>query len=124
MYGFGSCPFCGTRRVIIDTLFNYRKGLPLRFRAQCQDCGAATRWCETEEEAWTAWNLRTNTPSIAPKKTSFINKDLFLYKGEMYARNPYTEQCFKDEAGKMKRIKKNDFLLAYADCQKQLGALK
>jgi Lar family restriction alleviation protein len=122
MKKYPSCPFCGGNGDI-DT-FNYANGTPRAFRVQCQECHAATGWKDTKEEAAEAWSLRTKTPSVMPQRNMLITKDLFLYRGVMYARNPYTEQCFKDEAGKMKRIKKNDFLLAYADCQKQLGALK
>jgi Lar family restriction alleviation protein len=51
------CPFCGKERAAIDT-FNYVGGKPYRYRVQCQECGANTRWYETEEQAWEAWNTR------------------------------------------------------------------
>jgi crossover junction endodeoxyribonuclease RusA len=61
----GPCPFCGGRRAKIDTL-NHTSGTPGRFRAQCQDCGAATKWHDAEEDAWKAWNKRFVTQSHEP----------------------------------------------------------
>jgi Lar family restriction alleviation protein len=51
------CPFCGNTKAAIDTI-NHIDGKPAKFRGQCPDCGSATRWCETEGEAWKAWNRR------------------------------------------------------------------
>jgi Lar family restriction alleviation protein len=51
------CPFCGREHAVIDTM-NYASGKPGRFRIQCQECGASTRWFDTEEAAWEAWDTR------------------------------------------------------------------
>jgi Lar family restriction alleviation protein len=53
------CPFCGQAEVKIDTL-NYTSGLPGRFRAQCQQCGAVTRWFEDAGSAWAIWDARVS----------------------------------------------------------------
>jgi Lar family restriction alleviation protein len=53
------CPFCGNKGAI-DTL-NYASGDPGRFRIQCRECGGATKWHETAEQAWDAWNRRPET---------------------------------------------------------------
>jgi Lar family restriction alleviation protein len=108
-----NCPFCGKDKIVIDT-FNYISGKPFRFRAQCHGCGAATRWHETKEEAWAAWNMR---PAAKVPDTALFNKNLFFFQGNLYARNPQNEFCFKGS----KRIKKTDYLLAYADCAKAAG---
>jgi hypothetical protein len=50
------CPFC-RERAQVDTL-NHTSGKPGRFRIQCRDCGGATKWYDTEDEAWNAWNAR------------------------------------------------------------------
>jgi Lar family restriction alleviation protein len=119
------CPFCGVNRVVIDTL-NHHKALgtgPFRFRVQCQDCGAATRWCDTEEQAWEAWNTR-RPPGKKKSANFFICKDLFFFKGATYARNPQTEFCYIGDEGGYKRIKKADYLKAYAECAKAAGKVK
>jgi Lar family restriction alleviation protein len=110
------CPFCGSKEVIIDT-FNYASGKPHQYRALCQDCGTTSRWCDTEEEAWTAWNRRP-TQALPPV---FFGKDLFFFKGAVYARNPQNGFCFISNKEGYKRIKKPDYLLAYADCAKAAG---
>ena len=57
----GGCPFCGKQIAFIDTL-NYASGKPSKYRVQCQECFAATRWCDTREQAWELWNRRTEPP--------------------------------------------------------------
>lgn len=130
------CPFCGNKRVIIDTLKNAR-GEAVRYRNSCAVCGASTRWFETEGAAAEAWDRRSapaaeapETPVIeAPAKAvkerkkrreeSFINKDLFLYRGAVYARNPHTQWCYRDQGEGYKRIKKAEYLLVYAELAKR-----
>jgi Lar family restriction alleviation protein len=51
-----TCPFCGAHGSI-DTL-NRANGIPGSYRVQCSGCGAVTKWCDTEEAAWAAWNIR------------------------------------------------------------------
>jgi Lar family restriction alleviation protein len=120
------CPFCGHSSAIIDTL-NYTSGNPGRFRGMCPQCNASSEWCETEGEAVAAWNNRVRMDGAAAnrKQNVFINKDLFVYKGAFYARNPQTGFCFCDSgARRFRRIKRAVYLLAYADCEKIMGALK
>jgi Lar family restriction alleviation protein len=124
MLAYDSCPFCGDSNAIIDTI-NYASGHPAKFRVQCQRCHANTGWKDTEGDAIEAWNTRAVKNSAPQKELNrFVNKHLFIYRGVMYIRNPSNEMCYRDQEGKMKRIRKNDFLLAYADCQKILGAFK
>jgi transcription elongation factor Elf1 len=56
------CPFCGGYGVV-DTL-NHAKGRPGAYRVQCQECGAATRWCSTEAESRTAWGIRAKIREV------------------------------------------------------------
>jgi Lar family restriction alleviation protein len=130
------CPFCGDRYAKIDTL-NYTSGKPGRFRVQCQDCGAATRWYDTEEQAWAAWNNRYI--KLSPELEVFIfNLDAFVYEGLLYIHNKQSGYCFaqKEFRGAMKRIKKSDFLSAAhsaavaqaertnTECEKTTGKVK
>jgi hypothetical protein len=108
---------------------NYTSGKPGRFRVQCQDCRAATRWCDTEEQAREAWNARASLPSHKKRavipESIFITKDLFFHTGVLYARNSQTEYCYSGGTdGKYKRIKKANYLLAYAECAKAAGKVK
>lgn len=130
------CPFCGNRRVIVDTIKN-AEGKAILYRNACAICKASTRWSPTEEEAAKAWDARAAPPvepapeasvKAAPKpagegtkrKDSFINRDLFLYRGDVYARNPQTQLCYRDHGGEgYKRIRKADYLLAYAELGKK-----
>jgi hypothetical protein len=121
------CPFCGNKGAI-DTL-NYTSGNPGKFRVQCQGCLAATHWCDTEGEAWEAWSARPRPSSSEQQAvipgSIFIAKDLFFHKNSFYARNPQTGSCYIGEAGgNFKRVRKADFLLAYAECAKAAGKLK
>jgi Lar family restriction alleviation protein len=105
------CPFCGSQGKS-DTL-NYASGKPGKYRIQCQDCGGATRWYETAEEAWQAWNKRYVKPS--PELEVFVfNQDAFVYEARLYIRNKESGYCFtqKEFRGDLKRISKKDFLLA------------
>jgi Lar family restriction alleviation protein len=107
------CPFCGDRRAKTDTLNYTNSGKPGRFRVQCQDCGATTRWYDTEEQAWAAWNNRYI--KLSPELEVFIfNSDAFVYEGLLYVRNKQSGYCFaqKEFRGALKRIKKSDFLSA------------
>jgi Lar family restriction alleviation protein len=101
------CPFCGSPNSKIDTL-NYRSGNPGRFRVQCQVCGAVTKWHEAAVEAWVSWNTR-------------VCKDLFVFKGCLHARNPQTQFCYIGGETGYKRMKKADYLKAYAECAKIAG---
>jgi len=124
----GACPFCGKPYASIDT-FNYASGKPFKFRAQCQICGACTRWCDTEEQAWEAWNVREKTerPQMDARSLQniFICKDLFVFNSLVHARNPQNEYCYiSDTNGGYKRMKKADYLKAYAECAKAAGKVK
>lgn len=49
-----SCPHCnGSGRIVSVSGFKSD-----RYRAVCEECGASTRECETEQEAVSAWNMR------------------------------------------------------------------
>lgn len=49
-----SCPHCnGNGRIVSVSGFKSD-----RYRAVCEQCGASTRECETEQEAVSAWNMR------------------------------------------------------------------
>ena len=49
-----SCPHCnGNGRIVSVSGFKSD-----RYRAVCEECGASTRECETEQEAVSAWNMR------------------------------------------------------------------
>jgi Lar family restriction alleviation protein len=67
------CPFCGKKIAAVDTL-NYTSGKPGRFRVQCQDCGGATKWHDTAEEAWKAWNNRFVKPYPAERTNTECEK--------------------------------------------------
>jgi Lar family restriction alleviation protein len=104
------CPFCGDRYAKIDTL-NYTSGKPGRFRVQCRNCGGATKWHNTGEDAWKAWNSRY--VKLSPELEAFIfNPDAFVYKGRLYIRERPSLYCFaqKEFRGALKRIKKSDFI--------------
>jgi hypothetical protein len=113
------CPFCGDRRAQIDTLKS-ASGKRDKFRAQCQDYFAATHWCDTEQEAWEAWEKRDNHSL----ENIFICKDLFVFKGCIHARNPETQYCYIDGLKGYKRMKKGEYLKAYAECAKAAGKVK
>jgi Lar family restriction alleviation protein len=130
------CPFCGKKAVAADTL-NYTSGKPARFRVKCQICGGSTKWHDTEEEAWKAWNNRF--VKLNPGLEVFIfNSDAFAYKGRLYIRDRPSLYCFaqKEFRGPLTRIKKSDFLSAYqeaaiaqaertnTECEKILGKVK
>ena len=114
------CPFCGKRWTIMDTIKN-AGGVPVRYRSVCAICGGSTRWYETEEEAAEAWDRREPERAEKPsaegskrRRDGFINKDLFWYRGAVYARNPQTQYCYRDQGGEgYKRIKKAEYLRAY-----------
>jgi Lar family restriction alleviation protein len=133
MAGGKGCPFCGKKRAVIDTI-KTAAGKPVCYRNACTACGGATRWFPTEAEAAKAWDTRaapepeTSGAAAAPpaKKRAprsgdfFINKDLFLYGGDVYARNPHTQVCCRDHGGEgYKRIKKADYLRVYAELTKK-----
>lgn len=51
-----SCPHCnGNGRIVSVSGFKSD-----RYRAVCEECGASTRECETEQEAVSAWNRRAD----------------------------------------------------------------
>lgn len=51
-----SCPHCnGNGRIVSVSGFKSD-----RYRAVCEECGASTRECETEQEAVSAWNMRAD----------------------------------------------------------------
>lgn len=51
-----SCPHCnGNGRIVSVSGFKSD-----RYRAVCEQCGASTRECETEQEAVSAWNMRAD----------------------------------------------------------------
>ncbi|MDR2394433.1 MAG: Lar family restriction alleviation protein [Treponema sp.] len=65
------CPFCGAHGVI-DTL-NRADGTCGAYRVQCSGCGAATRWCGTEDRAWAAWALRIEQKkTIHPRRSAMV----------------------------------------------------
>jgi Lar family restriction alleviation protein len=104
------CPFCGDK-ARADTL-NYISGKPGRSRIQCKDCGAATRWHDTEEQAWGAWNNRH--VKLSPDlEVLILNQNAFIYEGRLYIRNKESGYCFaqKEFRGDLSRISKKDFLL-------------
>lgn len=45
------CPFCGSEEASVDCGY----GL---FYVRCDDCGASASYCETVEQAISAWNER------------------------------------------------------------------
>jgi Lar family restriction alleviation protein len=105
-----SCPFCGDY-AILDTP-NHTSGKPVRFRVKCRDCEAATKWFDTEERAWAAWDNRYI--KLCPGLTvAIFNSDAFVYEGLLYIRNEQSGYCFaqKKFRGDLKRISKKDFLL-------------
>jgi Lar family restriction alleviation protein len=114
-----SCPFCGDQHAIIDTL-NYTSGKPFKFRVQCRGCGAATQWLDTEEQAWGAWNNR----DLRDLENVFVCKDLFVFKGCIHVRNPQTQFCYIGGQDGYKRMKKEDYLKAYAECAKIAGKVE
>jgi Lar family restriction alleviation protein len=109
------CPFCGSKDRI-DTI-NYASGDPAKFRVQCQDCGDTTKWHDTEDDAWKAWNSR----DFRYLENIFVCKDLFVFKGCIHVRNPQTQFCYIDGLNGYKRMKKGDYLKAYAECAKVEG---
>jgi transcription elongation factor Elf1 len=126
-----ACPFCGKRQVINDTL-KTADGKTAKYRkvcGVCGVCGASTRWLDTEEAAADAWDIRA-VPADAPAvkqadtrndrgKNAVINRDLFLYQGDVYARNPWSAVCYRDMGREgYKRIKKAAYLLAYTELMK------
>jgi Lar family restriction alleviation protein len=130
------CPFCGDQYARIDTL-NYTSGKPSKFRVQCQDCGGATKWYDTEELAWAAWNKRY--VKLNPElEVLILNQDAFIYKGRLYMRNKQSGYCYaqKEFRGALKRISKKEFLAAYqeaviaqaertnTECEKTTGKVK
>ncbi|MDR0759923.1 MAG: hypothetical protein LBF74_07415 [Treponema sp.] len=119
-----ACPFCDSPQAVLDTL-KYRSGKPFCYRGKCLGCGAVTRWCETEEKAWAAWNTRPQGQCLPEAaQTAFICKDLFFFKGAMYARNPETEFCYTGGKDGYRRMRKADYLVAYAECAKAAGRMK
>lgn len=51
-----SCPHCnGNGRIVSVSGFKSD-----RYRVVCEECGASTRECETEQEAVSAWNMRAD----------------------------------------------------------------
>ena len=106
------CPFCGKKTAAVDTL-NYTSGKPGKFRVQCQDCGGATKWHETKDEAWDAWNRRY--VKLSPELAVFVfNSDAFVCEGRLFYRDKQSGYCFAQQEvrGDLKRISKKDFLLA------------
>jgi hypothetical protein len=58
-----ACPFCGSERIVIDTLKGYKR---IRFRAQCGGCAASTGWHPTEQGAAGAWHSRETAAQARP----------------------------------------------------------
>jgi hypothetical protein len=54
----------------------------------------------------------------------FICKDLFVFGGLIHARNPRNEYCYIGGTNGYKRMKKADYLKAYAECAKATGKVK
>ena len=109
------CPFCGSKTAGVDPI-NYASGDPARFRIKCRDCGGATKWYDTKEEAWKAWNRRY--VKLRPElEVLILNRDTCIYKGRLYIRNKQSGYCYaqKEFRGDLKRIKKGDFLSAYQE---------
>jgi len=113
-----SCPFCGKNVGAIDTL-NYTSRKPAKFRVQCQECLVATHWCNTEEQAWEAWNTRAEVPrAIGRQKpvNAIIGADVFIYQDVLYVRDPKTGTCYRGSPDGYARVKKADFVKTYSDC--------
>jgi hypothetical protein len=109
------CPFCGSKAAGVDPI-NYASGDTARLRIQCRDCGGATKWYDTAEEAWKAWSRRY--VKICNELQVFIfNPDAFVYRGLLYIRNRPYIYCYaqKEFRGDLKRISKKDFLSAYQE---------
>jgi Lar family restriction alleviation protein len=120
-----NCPFCGSENINIDLLCAnpHPTSVKQQYRMKCRDCGAATRWCATEEDAGAAWNRRSaKVPDSVSAPVPF-GKDLFFYKENLYVRNPQNGFCFISDKNGYKRIKKADYLLAYAECAKAAGKI-
>ena len=111
------CPFCGKRNAAIDTL-NCAGGKPAKFRVQCRECLAATRWCDTEAGAWEVWERR-ETEIV----NFVISRDVFILNNLLYIRNRPTGNCTaqKEFRGKLVRIKEKVFLEACEECEKAAG---
>jgi Lar family restriction alleviation protein len=74
-----NCPFCG-KKAAVDTL-KYTGGRPAMYRVQCLECRAATKWYDTEEAAWEAWNKRVTGGPPAQAKINFAKmnfEEIFL----------------------------------------------
>ena len=114
-----NCPFCGKHNAAIDT-FNYANGKPSKYRVQCRECLAATRWRDTAGEAWTAWERRKG---VKADVNLVISKDMFILNGLLYSRNRLTGNCTaqKEIRGKQVRVKEEVFLEACEECVKITG---
>ena len=92
------------------------------------DCGATTRWCDTEEQVRAAWNTRSSKKEIADIASDsyprLFSKDLFFFRGTVYVRNTKTEFCYASSGQKYKRIKKSDYQTAYEECARAAGKVK
>jgi Lar family restriction alleviation protein len=108
------CPFCGGGAAGIDT-FNNAGGKPVKFRARCPECMAATGWHGNGEEAAEKWNTRAREEG-KPPEGRVINRDLFFSRGGFYARNPVTGYCYADTGDGWKRVKRGLWLAAYEEC--------
>jgi Lar family restriction alleviation protein len=116
-----SCPFCGKNVTAIDPL-NYTSGKAAKFRVKCQECGVATDWCETADEAWMTWNRR----EVNRVFTGVLNKDTFILNGLIYSRDPLNGNCTaqKEYMGKSVRIKADVYRAAYEECKKIIAGEK
>ena len=69
-----SCPHCnGNGRIVSVSGFKSD-----RYRAVCEECGASTRECETEQEAVSAWNMRIDGRWIDVRKLLPIDQEEVL----------------------------------------------
>lgn len=56
--GLKECPFCGCEDVKLLDKFDFTNGAVKKYLIKCSGCGAQTKECDTNFDAFDCWNLR------------------------------------------------------------------
>ena len=83
------CPFCGGEAVSTCDEDNHIHMIT------CNECGGSTDWCDSEEDAVSAWNTRTAAESVraANARAEGLEKPLASFRAQLIAQVEANKQA-------------------------------